>query len=112
MTKENKDFYHALLETAFSCGMKLISDDFCCKLLAWVYVFGGGRENTTQNIKMRSEILYAQKRLNIVGGEICNRELLPILKERVKECGTFFKPALPKWIDEIDSRYGIKTNLK
>lgn len=105
----SQSFYRALLDTAFGCGMKIISDDFCCKLLAWVYVFGGGDETVVKNEKLYSEICYAQKRLNIQGSEVCNAELLPVLKQRIKECGDWSKPLYPDWIKEIDNRYEIKT---
>ncbi len=102
-------FYHDLLQTALSCDIKILNDDFCCKLLAWLYIFGGGHEKVIYNIKMRAEIQYAQKRLNLYAGEICNQTLLPLLKQRIQECGTHFNPILPAWIAEIDDRYGIKT---
>jgi hypothetical protein len=75
-------FYEDLLHTALSCNIKIMSDDFCCKLLAWLYVFGG---------------------------EICNQALLPLLKQRMHECSTYFNPVLHEWIAKIDDRYGIKT---
>lgn len=66
---EIKAFYKALLETAGNTGVNIISDDFCCQLLAWVYVFGGGVEATVLDFKMNSDILFAQNKLNIHGGE-------------------------------------------
>lgn len=105
------DFYQAMLDTSLNCGIKILSDDFCCKLLAWLCMFGGEKEATTQNNKMRTEILYAQKRLNIYGGEVVNKDLLPLLKQRMKECGIGGEPRLPEWIGEIDGRYNFKTKL-
>ena len=102
-------FYSELLETAFNCGLKILSDDFCCKLLAWLYVFGGSYEAALKNKKMNTDIQHAQKRLNIYGGEISNQKLVPLLKRRIKECGDFKIPKLPDWIDEIDTRYELKT---
>lgn len=105
----NMTLYKQMLETAEQCGLKILSDDFCCKLLAWLYVFGGEYEMVISNLKMRTEIKHAQKQLNVYGGEICNQALLPLLKQRIQECGTYFDPAIPNWIAEIDERYGIKT---
>lgn len=105
------DFYKNLLEISFSCGLKILSDDFCCKLLAWLYMFGGANEAVAYNKKLNTDILHAQKRLNIYGGEVCNNDLLPLLKQRLKECGDYFKPVLPEWIHEIDDRYEIKTGV-
>ncbi len=104
------DFYEALLNTSNQCGLKVLSDDFCCKLLAWLYVFGGGNEMVLYNKKLRTEIQHAQKRLNIFGGECVNKDLLELLQQRTKECGgDALNPILPEWIDEIDKRYGIKS---
>lgn len=102
--------YEKLLATALQCGLKIISDDFCCKLLAWLYVYGGGREETTQDGKMRDEIIYAQSRLNLYGGEAPDKELSGRLRQYIDECGPVSHPARPCWVDEIDKRYGIKTH--
>ena len=59
------DDYEKLVATAEQCGLKIISDDFCCKLLAWVYMFGAEMEIVTYNVKLRTDISSAQKRLNI-----------------------------------------------
>lgn len=102
-------FYEKLTEAADQCGLKIISDDFCCKLLAWVYMFGAETEMITYNVKLRTDISSAQKRLNIFGGEIPDKELSEKLRGYIKECGDYFKPLRPQWVDEIDRRYNIKT---
>ena len=103
--------YEKLAATAEQCGLKIISDDFCCKLLAWIYMFGAERETVVYNTKLKSDILSARRRLNIFGGEIPSKELLGKLKGYIKECGDYFKPNRPQWVDEIDSRYNIKTEV-
>ena len=57
--------YEKLVATAEQCGLKIISDHFCCTLLAWVYMFGAEPEIVTYNVKLRTDISSAQKRLNI-----------------------------------------------
>lgn len=101
--------YEKLMATADQCGLKIISDDFCCKLLAWLYMFGAETEMVTYNVKLRTDIKEAQKRLNIYGGEIPNSELFERLRNYIKEVGEYFNPIRPVWVDEIDSRYGITT---
>lgn len=104
--------YEKLVATAEQCGLKLISDDFCCKLLAWVYAFGAETEMITYNVKLRTDISSAQKRLNIFGGEIPDKELSEKLRGYIKECGDYFKPNRPQWVDEIESRYNIGKKKK
>jgi len=36
-----------LYQTALSAGLLIISVDKCCRLLAWLYAYGGGREGTS-----------------------------------------------------------------
>lgn len=104
--------YEKLTATAEQCGLKVISDDFCCKLLAWIYMFGAEREMVVYNTKLRTDISAAQRRLNIFGGEIPDKDLKEKLRGYIKECGDYFKPNRPQWVDEIDSRYNIKTEKK
>lgn len=101
--------YEKLMATASQCGLKIISDDFCCKLLAWLYMFGAETEMVTYNVKLRTDILEAQKRLNVFGGEIPQSGLAEKLRGYIKECGEYFKPNRPEWINEIDKRYNITT---
>jgi len=104
--------YEKLVETAGQCGLKVITDDFCCKLLAWVYMFGAETEMITYNVRLRADISSAQKRLNIFGGEIPDKELSEKLRGYIKECGEYFNPNRPQWVDEIDSRYNLKTEVR
>ena len=64
-----KTFYKSLLSTAEEAGIKMLSDERCCQLLAWVLELGGYTEESTHNFKLNQDILIAQKRLNILGGE-------------------------------------------
>jgi hypothetical protein len=99
--------YKAMLDTASQCGIKIVSDDKCCRLLAWLYVHGGGNEAATVNLKLNADILEAQKRLNLYGGERANIELLPKLQEYIKEAQT----SNPKWIAELCQYYGLNLNM-
>jgi hypothetical protein len=89
-----------------SVGIKLLSDDFCCQLLAWLNVYGDGVENIVLDVKLRTDILEAQRRLNLFGGEIPNVDLLPKLQEYIKSISDFKKP--PEWVKELEKKYGLK----
>lgn len=77
--------YRQLLDTAEQCGIKVVSDDWCCKLLAWLLVCGGSSEMVTYNVKLREDILIAQKRLNVFGGKTPNKELAKKMRKYVTE---------------------------
>lgn len=100
---------HNDLEEAFNIiGTSMYSDDFCCKLLAWLYVFGGGCEATVLNKTMFAAIQVAQKRLNLIGGEVPNAKLLPFLQKYMKEAEYHEKGVEEaSWVNEICTRYGI-----
>jgi hypothetical protein len=94
-----------LYRTAESAGIKILSDDHCCQLLAWLNVYGGGVEKVVLDGKLRTDIFEAQKRLNLYGGEIPNPELLPKLQGYMKSLSDYNNP--PEWVKELKQRYGI-----
>jgi hypothetical protein len=102
-----KSLYKLIQKTSEHAEIKIISDEHCCKLLAWVYSCDS--EMATRNFILNEHIKYAQKRLNLYGGEIPNKELLPMLQKYVKEIDAFKKGTLnvqPIWITEICKYYG------
>src|SRR5574344_413486 len=101
--------YEKLMTTASQCGIKIITDDFCCKVLAWLYMFGAETEMVVYNVALKTDIQEAQKRLNVLGGEVPNNGLCKKMREDRKDCGEDFRPRRPKWVDEIGSKYGIAT---
>jgi hypothetical protein len=88
-----------------SIGIKILSDDFCCQLLAWLNVYGGNTEDVNLNIKLRTDIFEAQKRLNLYGGELPNAELLPKLQDFIKSLSDYNNP--PEWVKELEKKYGL-----
>jgi hypothetical protein len=108
---EIQEFLKALHDTANSAGIKIISDDRCCKLLAWLHAYGGGCEAVTQNIVLVSEITEAQKRLNLFGGNIPNKELYSLLKKYLSEVEPYVKRDKsyiePEWVLDIFKKYSI-----
>jgi hypothetical protein len=100
------DFMAQLYATAESAGLKIISDDKCCRLLAWLHVCGGTNEQTVFDGRLNNALLYAQKRLNLLGGEIPDVELLPVLHEYIKSITDHKNP--PEWVLELEKEYDIK----
>lgn len=105
-----KNLYEQLLETAEYVDLKIIPDERCCQLIAWVYEIGGYTEESTHNEKLRTDIFTAQKRLNLLGGETPNIELLPKLKEYLKQLNDFVNEKIekPKWMVDFENYYEIK----
>lgn len=95
--------YEKLVNTAEQCGIKIVTDDMCCKLLAWVYVKGAYTELTTYNVKLRIDILTAQKRLNVLGGEIPDSKLSEKFRKYTKE----LEEENADWLDEFNRNYGL-----
>ena len=96
-----------MLATARQCGLKIVSDDKCCRLLAWLYVHGGGNEAATMNFKLNTDVHEAQNRLNLYGGEKVNADLLPTLQSYIKEAQT----SNPDWIADLCKYYGLNLNM-
>jgi len=102
-----KQFY----DTALSAGIPIISGDKCCQLMAYLYVYGGENEQMTTDGRISSAMLYAQKRLNILCGEVPNLELLPVLQDYIKQAANkhgvpYDEP--PEWVIELEKEFGIK----
>jgi hypothetical protein len=82
--KKRVSDWEQLYATAESASLKILSDDKGCRLLAWLYVYGGGNEQTVVDERLRNALLYAQRRLNLLGDERPNIELLPVLQKYIK----------------------------
>jgi len=94
------------MEKAFNqVGASMMSDDFACKLLAYLSVMGGGNEIVVTHIGLNAGIAIAQAKLNIYGGEIPKRELLPKLKSYIRELELTREDTL--WLSEIYERYQL-----
>ena len=113
---EDKIFKQALIRTAELAGFNITkqSDLECAQLLAWVYAFGGGVEATVINERMNLDILAAQTRFNINGGEVPNQALMPLLHAALSEVEPYMKHVkdfvAPEWALEICEKYNINKN--
>lgn len=104
------NLYQQWIETLQCARIKPLADSTCCKLLAILYVFGSGREEFTHHNKFLADISYAQKRLNISGGEIPDIKLIPELQKYIKELtpdGIQGEWRKPQWALKLMSRYDI-----
>lgn len=96
--------YEDLVKTANQCGLKIISDDFCAKLLAWL-LYCGNTEAVVYNEKLRIDIMEAQRRLSCYGGEI--PKLVEKLQKYSSDFGDWNFTEEPSWVSEIKIRYNL-----
>lgn len=121
-TKEmvNND-YRNLIRTCESAGIPFMSLDKCCRLLAIIHTLGGNNEIFTHHVKLLEDVKYAQRRLNLFGGEVPDPEGLQLLKGYVRELDSYYEsapkkegsdalysPKHPPWVEELlKKRYRI-----
>lgn len=105
-----KTLYKSIIETAEQVGIKVLSDVRCCQLLAWVFEIGGYTEESTHNFKLNQDIHIAQKRLNILAGEIPKAELITIFQKYHSELLNFLnkKTKKPQWLIDFENYYKLK----
>jgi hypothetical protein len=104
-----RDLVDSFFDTVEMLDIKVFSDSFCCQLLAWLYVFGDDEEKVVSNHYLRESLFYAQRRLNLLGGEIPNAELMLICQSYVKEAqeARDGKIDMPDWVISIEKRYRL-----
>ena len=116
------DDYNKLINTCECAGISFMSLDTCCRLLAIVHTIGGYYEIFTHHTKLLLDIKYAQRRLNIFGGEIPDKEGVLLLKQYINELESYYKDAPKKddceavfstkhlpWVEKfLDRRYKIR----
>ncbi len=80
-----RGFARKMSATMVDAGLSVISDDHCCRLLAITYIFGGGNEAFTHNIKLLRHISYAEKYCNIQGGNRIDAKYVSLIQKYTKE---------------------------
>ena len=107
---ETNNLYQSILEAALNADLQVLSDEKCCQLMAWVLDIGGYTEESTHNIKLKTDILYAQKRLNILGGEIPTPENIPMIKKYHKELIAYLNEEIekPQWLIDLEGYYKLR----
>lgn len=77
------------LEEAFnSVGSSMMSMNFAAKLLAYVYVMGGGNEAVVYNEALNAGIAIAAQKFHIKGGSVPKAKSIPVIKSLYFGIGT------------------------
>lgn len=100
-----QELRNQIIQSCESIGLPYLSNHTCCQLLAFTYVCGGGCEYTVVNKKLNTDIMYAQRRANIIGSETPNPEMTVSLNNYIKELQTTSEP--PQWAVALCEKYGI-----
>lgn len=97
----------AQMEAAFNCiGASMMSNSFAAKLLAWLYVYGGGNEAVVYNEGLKAGIAIAQQKFNIKGGEKPKRISIHLIKTYISQLERRGEKC--EWLNEIYQRYNLK----
>lgn len=112
--------YEQWIDACLEAGIPALRPDTCCRLMAILHTLGASMECFTQDRKILADVRYAQKRLNLLGGETPDPEWLPVLQGYVRELEEFYNNAPyresdsplakehPQWVrDFMRERYGI-----
>jgi hypothetical protein len=95
------------LEAAFnSVGASMMTVNFAAKLLAYVYVMGGGNEAVVQHEGLNAGIAIAAQKFNIRGGEIPKAKFIPVIRAFIHELERLGDNT--PWLNEIYSRYNLR----
>lgn len=78
------DIYESWGQIFRSAGLWNLSLDYCAKLLAVVYLYGGGDESFTFNRRLLIDTQTAKDRLNIAGAEVPDEEGAELLRHYAK----------------------------
>ena len=94
-----------LYQSGAHCGLPLLPHEKCLQLLAWLYVYGGEQEKSTDGGILTAHLLHAQERLRAYGTGVPAPETVQSLKRLVNEC---YQPERPAWLLELCAEYGVK----
>ena len=98
------------LEACLSVGIPAVTTDTAARVLAILYVYGGGNEGMVLCKKFTNEVQYIQKRFHIEGGEVPDMKLAGIMKGYIKELEDDYGN-IPDWaVTLMRDRYGLKLN--
>lgn len=94
------------LEQAFNeIGTSMMSQSFAGKLLAYVYVMGGGNEAVVYNEGLNAGIAIAAQKFGIKGGEKPDYISIPIVRAFVNELERMGDNT--PWLNDIFTRYNM-----
>jgi hypothetical protein len=98
------------LEQAFNqIGASMMTDDFAAKLLAYVFVMGGGNEAVVCHEGLSAGIFMAQRKFNVFGGEVPRAEGVALMNKYIKELESSYENGeyRAEWLSEIYKRYDL-----
>lgn len=99
--------YEMMLEAALSAGIPIISTCTSAKILAAVYVLGGGEEKIVYSPKLIADVKYIQKRFHIDGGETPSKEIISMLKAYIANLSD--KSQDHQWVNRLfKERYNFE----
>lgn len=104
------DFYLATLRTADAVGMMVVKKDDLARAMAIIYN-EGGNEQFTHSYKLMAEVLFAQEKYHIKGGETPDPRFLTLVKRYIREIEIYQEnlDGYPDWAHILmKERYGIK----
>ena len=103
------------LEACEQIGIPAITTDTSARLMAIVYVHGGGEEEMVLNQKFTNDVQYIQRRFHIEGGEQPDADFVALTKEYVRSLEDYMhehlhdKTSIPDWAHTLmRDRYGMK----
>ena len=126
---ETKDFTERMqqdwLNACLAAGIPAVTRDTAARLMAVLYVHGGGHEEMVMNRKFTNEMRYIQRRYGIEGGQRPDAEVVGLIQHYVRELeqyegshtkdtatdadGTQVMDSAPEWAVRLfRDRYGIK----
>ena len=103
------------LEACEQAGIPAITTDTSARLMAIMYVHGGGEEEMVLNQKFVNDVQYIQRRFHIQGGEVPDETFVLTLQHYVCELEQYMKgehdtaSSIPEWAHKLmRDRYGMK----
>ena len=103
------------LEACEQIGIPAITTDTSARLMAIVYVHGGGEEEMVLNQKFTNDVQYIQRRFHIQGGERPDETFVVTMQHYVRELEDYMhehlhdQTAIPDWAHRLmKDRYGMK----
>ncbi len=98
---KNQSFLEQMYAACDQIGIKPLSDDTVCRLLAVVYLYGD--ESAVYSDVMRHDISVSQDRAKMRPGMRPD----PLLLKRITEYVRRMKDGDDEWVKHVSNRYGV-----
>lgn len=106
------------LEACEQVGIPAITTDTSARIMAIMYVHGGGEEEMVLNQKFVNDVKYIQRRFHIQGGEVPDETFTLTMQHYVRELEQYMADCkrnnvtdtqIPEWAHKLmRDRYGMK----